>query len=105
MKITFLEGESPILWLLWKMMENMFFLVSEHVGMAGNAPPKKIISEGGRGGGNKFKWGEFPPKFPRRLFLLLQNNYFPDLVTVKENPVSTSHFRRLPMIIKISIKC
>lgn len=41
MKITFLEGESPILWLLWKMMENMFFLVSEHVGMAGNAPSKK----------------------------------------------------------------
>ena len=57
------------------------------------------------GGGNKFKWGEFPPKFPRRIFLLLQNNYFPDLVTVKENPVSTPHFRRLPMIIKISIKC
>ena len=58
MKITFLEGESPILWLLWKMLENMFFLVSEHVGMAGNAPSKKIISEGGGSGGVGGQGGE-----------------------------------------------
>ena len=34
---------KQILKLLWKMVENMFFLDSEHVGMKGNPPaPSKI---------------------------------------------------------------
>ena len=63
---------KPILRLLWKMVENMLFLDSEHVEMGvvvggggrgglGMLTPKFTISFEWGGGGMRSSEGEFPP--------------------------------------------
>lgn len=56
--------------LLWKMMENMFFLDSEHVGMGWMVLPKSLVFLlSGRE--TNSSWGESPPKeYPWGIYLL-----------------------------------
>ena len=58
---------------LWKMVENMFFLDSEHVGMRGECSSQKIYYFY-LVGGSKFKWGGGSPLNSHRRMSLYEIN-------------------------------
>ena len=69
-----------ILRLLWKMVENMFFLDSEHVGMGRMLPQNLLLLWSGRGQ-KQVQMEQIPSQCPppQRISLTLSNNLNPKI--------------------------